>query len=226
MDRVLAELAAGAMPLLELSRAASQIIVFGSRAAGVASPSSDLDILCVGKGQSSSGRALDLVWIDEGTLASAGWLQSELAGHVAFYGRWLRGSPDWKSQVKCGQLAAERKALRIASRIRAMERGWGLLSGRQREEHCTLLRRDLQRHALLARGQPVPPGPVLDRAWRTHDAPLAELLSLAERVGGLPAFLEVIAARSWPRLRRGLALSPTHGRPSEGARLNVLAAHR
>lgn len=172
-----------------LTRSASQIVLFGSRAAGLARDDSDWDLLCIGEGRSLAVPGLDLVWISPAELTTPGWLAGELAGHVAAYGRWLHGAPDWISAVACGPEAAARKARHLASRLAAIERAWPLLTAPYRRKHLTLLRRDLQRHALLARREPVPPSPSLDAAWRAHSDPAAALLALAAAARLDPAFL-------------------------------------
>lgn len=154
------------VPLATLRGTTCQVVLFGSRAAGVAGPGSDWDVLCIGRAPCSQQdiRGVDLVWLEESSLGSASWLESELAGHVARYGVWLHGEPDWVSAVRCGPAAAERKARRISSRLRALKSAWPLLSPAHQVECATLLRRDIRRHELLIRGEPVPPSWFLDNA--------------------------------------------------------------
>lgn len=186
LDRALA---AAGVTWPALTASASQIVLFGSRAAGLARDGSDWDLLCVGEGRSLAVPGLDLIWISPAELTTPGWLTGELAGHIAAYGRWLHGAPDWTTAVACGPEAAARKARRLASRLAAIERAWPLLTTPYRRKHLTLLRRDLQRHALLARREPVPPSPSLDAAWRTHSDLAAELLALAAAARLDSAFL-------------------------------------
>src|SRR6516162_4429065 len=83
-----------------LAKRASQIILFGSRAAGVAGHDSDWDLLLVGEGHAVRSRELDIVWIRPAMIRSESWLGSELASHVAVYGRWLLGPDDWRYEVR------------------------------------------------------------------------------------------------------------------------------
>jgi len=83
MADLLQALADLGLSLGELQRSAEQIVVFGSRAAGLARESSDWDLLIIGSDSSLHTPALDLVWVTPRELESADWLASELAGHVA-----------------------------------------------------------------------------------------------------------------------------------------------
>lgn len=184
-DEIFCHLTRAGVSLDAMRRDVRQIVLFGSRAAGVAGPLSDWDLLLVGRpcGPAWEVPSMDLVWVDERTLSSSRWTDSELAGHVARYGVWLYGAPDWTSAVRCGAAAAERKSRRIASRIRAMDRAWSLLSRPHREECSTQIRRDLQRYSLLVRGEPVPPSRLLDSAWTSLRHPGAEMSALLQQVG-------------------------------------------
>ncbi|MFT3776234.1 MAG: hypothetical protein QM820_63630 [Minicystis sp.] len=181
------------LTLAELRRTSGQLVIFGSRAAGFGRTSSDWDLLAVGAGRSRHTPALDLVWVSERELGTAGWLSSELAAHVARWGRWLHGTPDWTAEVRCGEVARARKARRLASRLAALEKTWSLLPAAARLEERTLLRRDLQRHALLAEGQPVPPSRVLDDAWTDGFDEAERILGLASRADVCSAFCEALA---------------------------------
>ncbi len=194
MADLLQALADLGLSLGELQRSAEQIVVFGSRAAGLAREGSDWDLLLIGSGSSLHTPALDLVWVTPREIESADWLASELAGHVASWGLWLHGASDWTANVKCGVAAAERKARRIALRLAALERGWRLLPPAYQCKHRMLVRRDLQRHALLSLGEPVPPSPVLDEAWRACANPRGELMRLGQEAALCSAFFETWAA--------------------------------
>lgn len=189
-------LAAGGVSLVDLQRAAAQIILFGSRAAGLERAGSDWDLLVVGEGRSHVAPGLDLIWVSHHELAGNGWLTSELAGHVARWGRWLQGAPDWIAEVTGSASAAERKARRLATRIGAMEHAWEILPSAFQRKHQALVRRDLQRHALLARGEPVPPSPLLDELWEASTDERGELRRLAQQAGVCTTFFEQALVRS------------------------------
>ncbi len=135
--------------ITSLRRSAREIVLFGSRAAGVAGPLSDWDLLCIGcpsreqRWPSSTAtlaahssvrppflfselaadprvRRTHLVWIDERSLGTQKWLESELAGHVARYGVWLHGKPRWVSSVRCGPAAAERFVVAFERTLRTV----------------------------------------------------------------------------------------------------------
>lgn len=150
----------------ELARHCSQIILFGSRAAGCAHGKSDWDILVVGEGPTCITKHIDLVWVHPRDLDSGAFFSRELTGHVARYGVWLHGSPDWRAAVCVGSAAVEHKAMRLASRVHALERAWPILNAQLRTEEATLVRRDLQRFALLSCGEPIPPSRCLDDGWQ------------------------------------------------------------
>jgi hypothetical protein len=179
----------------DLAGTSEQIILFGSRAGGLAGVRSDWDILVVGDGQTRSRSAIDLVWVTARELATREWLTSELAGHVARWGHWLRGEPEWTRGVRCGAEARDCKDARLASRLAALERAWIDLAEDYRTEYRTLLRRDLQRRAVLARGEPVPPTRVLDDSWGASAVPQATMmLQLGSAAGVCSAFFEVAIA--------------------------------
>lgn len=163
----------------ELSRNCRQIILFGSRAAGVSREGSDFDLLCIGSGSSHLGQGLDLVFIPPKERQGSRWLGGELAGHVARYGQWLMGEPDWVQRVQPSRGAIDRKAERLRRRLHAVEKNFPLLDAVYLDKHLTLIRRDLQRYETLLQGEPVPPTPLLDQAWTHIVHPQAELERLA-----------------------------------------------
>lgn len=193
----------------DLRRSADQIVLFGSRAAGLARPHSDWDLLIVGEDRPHGCAALDLVWVSPRELTTGSWLGSELAGHVASWGRWLHGEPGWTSAVLHDEQAAARKALRVASKLQALERTWDLLGPAYRRRHLLLLRRDLQRHGLLSLGQSVPPSALLDDAWTSCADPQDELRRLARGARVLsPFFHRIVAPLSEPASRAGARCAP------------------
>jgi hypothetical protein len=211
MSDLFCALAGLGLTLADLRRSAEQVILFGSRAADLARAGSDWDLLVIGEGRSHHTPALDLVWVSPRELATPAWLASELAGHVARWGRWIHGTPDWVSEAICGDLAREHKARRLAARLSALEQAWDLLPPAYRHKHRTLVRRDLQRHALLARGEAVPPSRLLDDAWQVCMDPTGELLGLAERAGVCSTFFEGALATD-PAWTRAVAQGPEHFR--------------
>src|SRR3954466_14710207 len=60
-------------------RGASEIVIFGSHAAGVSTRSSDLDVLVVGKAKRISRSGLDLISLSLNEVSRNKWLGSELA---------------------------------------------------------------------------------------------------------------------------------------------------
>jgi hypothetical protein len=175
------------VPLLErrglswwdLTRNCQQIVLFGSRAARVSREGSDFDLLCVGSGSSHLGQMLDLVFVTSKDCRGNRWLGSELAGHVARYGQWLTGEPDWVHRVQPSRGAIDRKAEKLRRRLRAVEASFPLLDASYLDKHFTLIRRDLQRHESLLKGEPGPPTPLLDQAWTRLVDPREELERLA-----------------------------------------------
>lgn len=172
-------LGAAGVTFTELARHCSQVVLFGSRAAGCANDKSDWDILVVGEGPTCPAKHIDLVWIHPREFDSGAFLARELAGHVARYGLWLYGSPDWRALVRVGSVAVEHKAMRLAARIHALERAWTILDAQLRYEEATLVRRDLQRFELLSSGAPIPPSKLLDDAWKASKNAPGQFQALA-----------------------------------------------
>ncbi len=150
----------------DILQRASSIVVFGSRASGVNSPSSDLDVLCVGIGDRIKSPSLYLLWINEQTILD-GWLGSELATHVAEYGIPVKGDFGWASGAFFGPGALVNKRRRILGIIKHVSYGWQRLHPAFRRKYQTTLRRELQRYSLLAQRVPIPPTPVLDLGWKS-----------------------------------------------------------
>lgn len=165
---------------------AEQIILFGSRASGVERKDSDFDLLCVGTGRQVKRRDLDVVWVEPTRLRSREWLGSELAGHVARYGLWLKGEPDWVGSVWRSREALESKRERIQYRLEALEECVERLAPSYQRKYLVLIRRDLQRYECLHEGVVIPPTAHLDSAWQQVGAPEERLLELTT-LASLPA---------------------------------------
>jgi hypothetical protein len=179
-QRIDRRLKSGGFRLDELKAVCEQIILFGSTTMRGEREGSDVDLLCVGYGPRVKTRRIDLVWCCPTKLMTKAWLGSELANHVARYGRWLYGLDNWSNSVFTSQKAIRNKRRSIRSRARALEKWWQKLRPEYRAKHVLKLRRDLQRLALLNHGIPVEPSALLDRRWRG--------LCRAQG-GGLPALM-------------------------------------
>jgi hypothetical protein len=149
-----------------LTSAASGVFVFGSRADGSASASSDLDILCIGNGRRMKRAGLDVVWVSPRHLLSQVWLGSELATHVARFGICLRGDASWTLAAWPDADAVALKRATVEAEHLAMLRLWEQLAPEYRRKHMSSVRRNLQRLERLSRGEAVPPTPHLDAEWR------------------------------------------------------------
>ena len=145
---------------------ALQVILFGSRAVGPHGPDSDWDLLCVGHGERIRRGELDLLWLTRSETRSKEWLGSELASHIAAFGKWIVGADDWSDMATISDEAIAKKRRHIEHRLAALARVWLHLSTAHKRRHTRLIRRQLQRLQLLERRQAVIPNPMLDREWR------------------------------------------------------------
>lgn len=167
-----------------------QVILFGSRAANVHGPDADYDLLCVMRPnraldllQSRITVGIDLLWISPERLQQAEWLGSELAQHIARYGRWLHGENTWGHAVFPSEQAVLKKSEQIKERIEALVPRWERLLPSYRRKYSRLVRRDLQRLHLLTIGEAVPPTPLLDREWLQVQESLAQWARMHIRPG-------------------------------------------
>jgi predicted nucleotidyltransferase len=149
-----------------LEQSMTEIIVFGSRSAGVSGVHSDLDVLCVGRTRAKRKTPkLDLICIRSEECLSPEWLGSELGFHVAQYGIWLKGEPWWAKSAFAAPEAVRRKRRRIAKLTENVVSSWAKLHPVFRQRFSTTLRRELQRLDFLLKNVAVPPTPILDRDW-------------------------------------------------------------
>jgi hypothetical protein len=166
----------------DVLNAAAEIVVFGSRAAGVNSASSDLDVLCIGEGKRRKSGHLDLIWKPERERDSQAWLSSELAGHVAKFGIWISGDDSWRGEVKTGADAARHKENRILNLAAGLDAHWNRLHPDFRMKYLVSLRREIQRLIVLREREAVPPTPLLDQAWEAGDTVVKDWLEAARDI--------------------------------------------
>ena len=163
-DRLIAEaaqrVAAEGLSLDALFAISEEVVIFGSRAAGCAGDDSDLDILLFGEGPRLRNERVDLVWVPARLARSGDWLDSELAGHVAAHGVWIRGRRQWAPRLGSPSSVARKRSL-IAAEFAATTRRWDALAPWAQRKHLTAVLRNLQRLEVLERGGAVPPTPVL-----------------------------------------------------------------
>jgi hypothetical protein len=108
---------------------------------------------------------LDVVLVE--SLVFEAWCGSELASHVATYGKQLiDGQPIVARPIE----AAPRKLHVVHQRAALLERLWNILQPTQRLREATRIRRDAQRAWHLAKGWAVPPTAYLDAQWFGFDA--------------------------------------------------------
>jgi len=159
----------------DIEERASQIVLFGSRAAGVAGPESDWDLLCIGDGESIHLSRLDLIWVSEKDLTTRKWLGSELATHIAAYGKWLLGVDSWSQKAFVSRRAKQTKRRAVLTQSQELSRLWSSLLPSRQAKQARRLRRQVQRLAYLVDGRAVPSSPLLDLAWKRHRAPTEDL---------------------------------------------------
>jgi hypothetical protein len=168
---------------LTLLKRASEIVVFGSYAAGLQTTDSDVDVLCVGNGPRVKSRSLDLSWVSNKSIYEDSWLGSELAGHIAKYGIWLRGDGDWRTRTFASKTSIERKRKRIVSLSKTVTGLWDRLHPLFRSQYNVTIRRELQRLTLLQAELRIPPTRVLDDEWqRKGDRELLEFRSSIDQL--------------------------------------------
>jgi len=170
-----------------LFSSAVEVVIFGSRAAGVNSDTSDLDVLCFTQYKRRMKTSqLDCICYPHEEMGSPYWLGCELASHIAHYGVWIMGSGAWCNSVHIGDAAITRKQRKVLSLVVNAYSRWRQFHPLFRVKYVTSIRRELQRLCLLQAAVPVPPTPVLDSQWNSHQTKPERLLSVAGDVSGLP----------------------------------------
>jgi len=170
----------------ELVSEACEVVVFGSRAAGLHRPDSDLDLLVVTPHKRRVfATGLDCVLLSSEEIDNSFWLGSELASHVAKYGNWIKGVGEWQHNVQISSRAIIRKQKRISSFLLSVAQRWPRLHPVFRMKYRITIRRELQRLMLLSTRLPIPPTPLLDSEWQAGRGSAAHLLQQALSVGSL-----------------------------------------
>ena len=164
---------------------ASEVIVFGSMAAGLDLPDSDVDVMCIGGPESKlKTDLLDLIVFPRNATGSLAWLQSELTLHVRHYGVWIKGAPDWIDRAKIGQQAIREKRRRVEAFMRHLPDSWSRLDEGFKNKYSIKVRREAQRLLLLSRRAPVPPTRMLDTSWGDFSTSQHELHELLHGLVG------------------------------------------
>lgn len=165
----------------QLIEKASEVVVFGSRAAGVHTSSSDLDLLFVTDWKKRIDvPGLDCVVLNRQEVEDSFWLGSELASHVAHYGKWIKGTGGWRDSVRISERAMARKQHRVTALIRNATQRWPQLHPVFRIKYAVMTRRELQRLELLMKRLPIPPTAILDAEWAEGPRSLTDLLAVAD----------------------------------------------
>ena len=177
---------------------ASQVILFGSRAAGVAGRDSDWDLLCIGEGTSLHNGRLDVVWIPPEQLATEACARLRIAASlVATYGIWLVGEDSWSHLVRISPEAVHHKRQLILCQLSELRRLWSSIIPAGARSISRHIRRNVQRLHFLIEKRAVPPTRVLDDLWNQSGTPPEELESLwEETLRVVPTACELISGNS------------------------------
>ena len=184
----------------------SEIIIFGSRSAGVHSEESDLDVLCITQQkQRIKNRRLDCICLQYEDLGRERWFGSELLCHIRKYGIWLTGEGKWRDMIRISNRAIADKERRIVALWRNIEFAFYHLRPAFKRRYQTTFRRELQRLRLLQAEIPIPPTPVLDEKWRSNHVLCEELASLCLPLPGIkltPLLLRFLQGSVCERMER------------------------
>jgi hypothetical protein len=179
-DRLRDLLSDSGMTYEDVVDASTEAVIFGSRAVGMHRPNSDLDVLLVdAKTDRLRVAGVDCVILRSEELTSSLWLGSELASHIAEYGKWIKGFGFWRHQVRISDRAAMRKQARLVGLLMRGPKWWSKLHPVFHTKYRLTIRRELQRLDLLRRKTPVPPTCTLDSEWDRHSSASDHLLEVA-----------------------------------------------
>jgi nucleotidyltransferase-like protein len=164
----------------DVTSKAVEVVIFGSRAAGVHRASSDLDVLLITRSkQHIKVAGLDCIILGPEEVTNSFWLGSELASHIAQYGCWIKGNLEWRHQVNISDRAIARKQRRVVSLMRNATQRWSRLHPVFHKRYAVTIRRELQRLDLLLNRVAIPPTPTLDKLWCKGGIPATRLAGLA-----------------------------------------------
>jgi predicted nucleotidyltransferase len=178
---------------------ATEVVVFGSRAAGCGDESSDLDLLCVDCPFVRRASRIDLVRVSKAFVQSDRWLTSELANHIAAYGKWLKGKGDWRHNVRITEETIREKRAQILIRAVRLAHWDSRFSSAVKRREQVKQRRDLQRLHLMMNRSPTPASAILDKEW------IASLSS--QRADPLPKWIEGIVlefSKEWDAISKAM----------------------
>ena len=179
----------------QLTKKTEQIVLFGSRAAGLEGEHSDWDLLCIGNGGTSlRSPELDLIWVSPAQAQSTDWLSTELANHIAKYGIWLHGVDNWSHKARVGKSSLAKKVKAIRRDGTVLTELWPRLAPRFRGRRALRIRRNLQRANYLRRLLPVPPTAVLDNEWARQGNRSQYLTEVANKLSVAPDLIGLILA--------------------------------
>ena len=115
-------------------------------------------------------------------MKSQRWLGSELATHVAAYGKWIKGENTWAKSSRPSRYATTLISRRVLARAKALQDHWNYLLPAYRLKHIDRMRRDVQRLLMMKRGRPPVASGTLDLDWqqRYGDRAWNKLLAQAQ----------------------------------------------
>jgi predicted nucleotidyltransferase len=177
--------AAREMKLATLPR--DRVVLFGSRAAGAARPSSDWDVLLVDKRAASGpsrkvqvrdlARGVDVVVVP--ALDDEAFLRSELGAHVAWYGLGvteplpdLRGRVNYRHALERGPIRRIHSKLRLLLSVHPRVRRYSkdTWAGPIMRDHAARVVLDIVRASHLEQHRGSPPSLRLAEEWTTCGA--------------------------------------------------------
>lgn len=150
----------------DLYQSAEQIILFGSRAFGIANKDSDWDLLLIGNGKTKRTKSVDLVWVSKEKSLSINWLGDELAMNVFTYGKWLKGQNNWKIEIYPSPAGLKRKYRVVLKKLKALMGHWDSLNSAFRKKHITDIRKHMQRYESMLKGEIVDVTPMYNSRWQ------------------------------------------------------------
>jgi len=143
--------------LLELKESCQEIVLFGSFGTEYEHDKSDLDLLCIGSQKSIKNKRIDIVCQDPRNLKLDSWLGSELANHISKYGRWIKGTGDWKNSTFISESSITQKELQILNKLNVIWIKRDRLDENKLIAYYNKVALDVIRLAYLYNKEPVPP---------------------------------------------------------------------